>query len=277
MSRRPREYSNIKVYHIIIRGIDKQDIFYDEDDKVKFIDIIKDTKEKYNYEIYSYCLMNNHVHLIVYDKEKQISKIMQSIQVSYSFFFNKKYERVGHLFQNRFFSKKIEDREYLKVVCRYIHQNPQKAGIGKTENYKWSSYMEYVDKKYIINPKMLLMVFSLNKDEAKNEFIKFHNINNSSKEDEIRSLIEYELYEKMTDDDINKYICEIFEVNNATEILNCDNKIRDEKLVKLKKCLINVPITQLSRILGINRKIIERANVQKGQSPMDIGKNRQRR
>ena len=124
---------------------------------------------------------------------------------------------------------------------------------------------------------MLLMVFSLNKDEAKNEFIKFHNINNSSKEDEIRSLIEYELYEKMTDNDINKYICEIFEVNNATEILNGDNKIRDEKLVKLKKCLINVPITQLSRILGINRKIIERANVQKGQSPMDIGKNGQGR
>ncbi len=176
--------------------------------------------------------MNNHVHLIVYDKEKQISKVMQSIQVSYSFFFNKKYERVGHLFQNRFFSKKIEDREYLKVVCRYIHQNPQKAGIGKTENYKWSSYREYVEEKYIINPKMLLMVFSLNKDEAKNEFIKFHNINNLSKEDEIRSLIEYELYEKMTDNDINKYICEIFEVNNATEILNGDNKIRDEKLVK---------------------------------------------
>lgn len=75
---------------------------------------------------------------------------------------------------------------------------------------------------------MLLMVFSLNKDEAKNEFIKFNNINNSSKEDEIRSLIEYELYEKMTDNDINKYICEIFEVNNATEILNGDNKIRDE-------------------------------------------------
>ena len=79
---------------------------------------------------------------------------------------------------------------------------------------------------------MLLMVFSLNKDEAKNEFIKFNNINNSSKEDEIRSLIGYELYEKMTDNDINKYICEIFEVNNATEILNGDNKIRDEKLVK---------------------------------------------
>ena len=139
-----RTYSEVKVYHITIRGIDKQNIFLDEYDKNKFISILKETKEKYNYEIYAYCLMDNHVHLVIYDKEQKISKIMQSIEISYVFYFNMKYDRIGHLFQDRFFSKKVEDREYLKMVCRYIHQNPLKAGIGKTEKYRWSSYKEYI-------------------------------------------------------------------------------------------------------------------------------------
>lgn len=160
MPRIARKYSKIKVYHITIRGIDKQNIFFEEEDKYKFLEIINRTKENYNYEIYAYCLMDNHVHLVIYDKEKQLSKIMQSIEISYVFYFNLKYGRTGHLFQNRFFSKKVEDRGYLKRVCRYIHQNPLNAGIGKTEDYKWSSYKEYIEKTKIINNKMLLLVFS---------------------------------------------------------------------------------------------------------------------
>ena len=144
MPRIARDYNKLKVYHTIIRGIDKQDIFYSEKDRIKFIEIIKDTKEKYNYELYAYCLMDNHVHLVIYDKNEEISKMMQSIEISYVRYFNQKYERTGHLFQNRFFSKKVEDREYLKMLCRYIHQNPLKAGVAKTEEYKWSSYNKYL-------------------------------------------------------------------------------------------------------------------------------------
>ena len=106
MPRSARETSNTKVYHIILRGNVKQDIFYDEQDYRKFIKEIKETKEKYQYILYSYCLMPNHVHMVLYDKNESLSKIMQSLEISYSKYFCKKYEKVGHLFQNRFLSKK---------------------------------------------------------------------------------------------------------------------------------------------------------------------------
>lgn len=248
MPRIARDYSKIKVYHIIIRGIDKQDIFFDEDDKHKFIDIVKGTKEKYNYEIYFYCLMNNHIHLVIYDKEEQLSKIMQSIEVSYAIFFNKKYERVGHLFQNRFLSKKVEDIEYLKMLCRYIHQNPLKAGIAKTEEYKWSSYNEYIGKSKIVNTKILLSIFSIK------EFIEFHNIESNN---EIYDLIEYEMQEKITDEQLAKYICKLVNIEDVHKILKFNLEERNKILTKIKE---NKKITsaQISRVVGINRKIVER-------------------
>ncbi len=136
MPRINRQFSNTKVYHIILRGIDKQDIFLEEMDYKVIIKILKELQEKYQYEIYAYCLMNNHIHLVIYDIDNQLSRIMQSIGIKYSKYFNKKYERAGHLFQNRFLSKNVEDREYFKCLCRYIHKNPQKAQISKTEEYE---------------------------------------------------------------------------------------------------------------------------------------------
>jgi len=149
MSRVARVKSSTKVYHVILRGNGKQDIFLDDEDKGKFLKEIKNTKEKYGYELYTYCLMTNHVHLVMFDKEEKLSKIMQSLEVAYSSYFSKKYEKVGHLFQNRFLSKPVETREYLMQVCRYIHQNPVKAGISKVDDYNWSSYKEYITQSNI--------------------------------------------------------------------------------------------------------------------------------
>lgn len=254
MPRTIRQISSTKVYHIILRGIDKQDIFLSEKDYHKFLEILKETKEKYEYDIYSYCLMNNHVHMIIYDKDYNLPKIMQSIAISYSIYFNRKYNRVGHLFQNRYLSKKIEDKGYLKTACRYIHQNPQKSGIGKTETYKWSSYKEYIGRKIIINPNMLLLVFAENEDEARTEFIKFHNIQSNT---EITDLIEYEMKEKITDEEVLKYICELVKLDNIHKILEFNVEKRNQIIAKIKE---NKKITsaQISRVLGINRKIIER-------------------
>ena len=271
MPRVARKYNELKVYHIIIRGIDKQDIFLEEYDKCKFLNIIKETKEKYNYEIYAYCLMDNHVHMVIYDKEAKISKIMQSIEIMYVTYFNNKYDRVGHLFQDRFYSKKVEDREYLKILCRYIHQNPLKAGMAKTEEYKWSSYKEYVQFPQIIDSKLLLLVFSENNNDAKLEFINFHNINaDENKETEIKNIMEYELHERFTDIEIKKYICELLDISNICDISKYNTEMRNEKLSKLK-CFKNISITQLARITGLNRKMIERAlkNVQKEPSRLD--------
>ena len=113
--RTARQYNEFtKVYHVILRGIDRQDIFLDEQDKKKWIKELINTKVQFNYDLYCYCLMNNHVHMVLYDKNMQLSKIIQSLAIRYATYFNKKYERVGHLFQNRFLKSISNWSEKLK-------------------------------------------------------------------------------------------------------------------------------------------------------------------
>jgi REP element-mobilizing transposase RayT len=86
--------------------------------------------------------MDNHVHLLINEGDDEIGKIMKRINISYSYYFNKKYGRIGHLFQDRFKSEGIDSDAYLLSVVRYIHNNPVKAGLVKNiEEYKWSSYI----------------------------------------------------------------------------------------------------------------------------------------
>lgn len=255
MPRTPRKISSTKVYHVILRGNDKQDLFLEEEDYKKFMKEIKNTKEKYGYEIYTYCLMTNHVHLIIYDKNDVLSKIMQSLEVTYSAYFSKKYEKTGHLFQNRFLSKAVETKEYLMQVCRYIHQNPVKAGISKVDNYKWSSYQEYVNnKEKLVNTKLVLSLFSRDRETAIEYFKKFHN----DSDEKINDEFEYEIKTKFTDEEVKNKIEKILKINDLKEINNLSIKKRDEKIRKLKE-LKGISYVQMSRVLGIKKGIVERA------------------
>lgn len=256
MPRTARVKSNTKVYHIILRGNAKQDIFFDKQDYGKFMKEICNTKEKYQYELYAYCLMTNHVHLIVYDKCEKLSKILQSLTVSYSIYWNKKYERVGHLFQNRFLSKSVETGEYLKNLCRYIHQNPPKSEIGKMEEYQWSSYQEYVKKSKIINRKQMLLLFNSCEKEAIKEFEEFHNAN--IMQENMKDFMEYEMIEKLNDEQARKYLIEILEIKNIQEIATYSTKKRNEYLKKLKD-IRGISNVQIGRIIGLSAKIVERA------------------
>ena len=145
MPRQPRRKSHSKVYHCMLRGINKQDIFFEEKDYLEFQDIIKKTKKNFLYQLYSYVLMPNHIHLEIKDKNQKLSPIIHSMATSYANYFNKKYKRVGHVFENRFQSKNVEDHHYMLDLIRYIHQNPVKAGISQMNRYKWSSYLEYFE------------------------------------------------------------------------------------------------------------------------------------
>ena len=131
----------------MIRGVNKQNIFLEDKDRQMFKRILFYYKRKLNCKIYAYCLMDNHVHLLFSDKEYVISDFMRNIGSVYAGEFNKKYKRVGHLFQDRFKSICVYDDVYLLRLIRYIHRNPERAGISKTEYYKWSSYKEYIGKE----------------------------------------------------------------------------------------------------------------------------------
>ena len=145
LPRQAREKGEFSTYHIIQRGNDRKEIFLSDYDKSRFIETLIKMKNKYNFIIYAYCLMDNHVHLLINDNGNDISKIMKSINVSYVLYFNRKYKRCGHLFQNRFRSELITDDIHLLEVSKYIHNNPVKASIvQRPEAYRWSSYGSYM-------------------------------------------------------------------------------------------------------------------------------------
>ena len=255
MPRKARQKSSTKVYHIILRGNAKQDIFLEKQDYTKFIKELSKTKEKYEYKLYTYCLMPNHIHLVIYDEKDNLSIAIQSLAVVYSSYWNKKNERVGHLFQNRFLSKVVETESYLKTLCRYIHQNPSKSGISKMEEYPWSGYQEYAkDREGIVDKKQILTLFGRNKQEAQCNLIQFHKCN--ERQDEIKNFAEYEMIEKLSDEQAKQYIEEILEIENIQEIIQYSVTKRKESLKKLKENQ-GISKTQISRLTGLSKRMIE--------------------
>lgn len=161
------------IYHITNRGNRKEIIFREEMDYRVYLVILKNTVdyyEEYNYEIISYCLMSNHVHLLIKTNNKEPGYFMRRVNSMYARYFNDKYEYVGHLFQERYFSNIITNDIELLEVSRYIDLNPVKAQIvKKAEDYKWSSYSSVMRKGEckISNIYLVLDCFKLNKMQYK--------------------------------------------------------------------------------------------------------------
>ena len=147
MPRRPRKRSSLCIYHVILRGVNQQIIFEDDSDYQQFIDVLKyyKDKERCNFKLYAYCLMDNHIHLLIENTTIDLDEIMKRVAIKFVRWYNSKYQREGHLFQARYKSELVEDMEYLRIVFRYIHQNPLRAGIETVlGTYPWSSYHDYV-------------------------------------------------------------------------------------------------------------------------------------
>ena len=143
MPRQPRLVLPGYPHHIILRGNNRNDIFYNDKDRRFFIDCLKESKEKANSKIYSYCLMTNHLHLIVEPAEKEGLKVMmQSLGRKYVQYFNYTYQRTGTLWEGRYKSSLISKDNYLLTCSRYVELNPIRAGMVKNPtDYPWSSYI----------------------------------------------------------------------------------------------------------------------------------------
>ncbi len=189
MSRGPREYSENGVYHVMFRGANKQDVFFDKRDYEKFLEILLKLKEKKKFELYAYCLMTNHVHLVIKENElRDISDIMKRLIAEYTQWFNYKYERTGSLSENRYKSCAVKSDEYFMHLVRYIHQNPSKAGLANVDEYQWSSYSEYLNERKFVDTDFLLEIL------PKHSYKEFHQELENN---------EFELYtSRMTDADL---------------------------------------------------------------------------
>ena len=247
-----REYSKSNVYHVIIRGNDKQNLFYDNQDRYVFLDRLKQSKEKFEFKIYSYCLMNNHVHMVIKIQKEFLSKMMNVLENRYAQYLNKKLNRTGHLYENRFYSKEIENQEYFKKCCKYIHRNPEKANIEKTERYMWSSFREYLlEKDNIIDRNTLLHYYDGNLENLVNDTLKNNDI------DDIFDFGEFEIKNKLKDDELTEIILKKYRIASPLEItLMEESKIKEiiKELAKVK----NISIDQICRVTRVKRYWIKK-------------------
>jgi REP element-mobilizing transposase RayT len=247
MPRLARVKSITGIYHIMLRGIDKRDIFLEDEDRIKFLENINNAKEFGNFEIYGYCLMDNHVHMLIKENE-EIGISIKRITVGYVGWHNKKYERTGHLFQNRYLSEPVTTEGYLLTVLRYIHQNPVKAKmVNNAEDYRWSSYYNYYlfynDQNTMIDGNLIKTYFN-----TIEEFNKYMNKNNDDE------CLENKIKINCNDNTLIEIISREYDITNLLE-LSMDEKNKIIKDIYNKK---GASIRQLSRILGLGKTIVEK-------------------
>jgi len=258
----------------MLMGIDKREIFIDDEDREIFCKYLARAKEKSNFLINGYCLMNNHVHLLMEEGYEDIGTSIKRITVGYVQWHNQKYDRAGHLFQNRYKSEVVEDDQYFLTVLRCIHQNPLKAGLVKDiSEYRWCSFRHYLegfqedtaghekDRTDLTGIKQKLTTVELslvNTTRAKGffmnkrDFIEFM----YTPGDESGQPLEYEPDIKINDEILQRIIREI--CPQPEQLLGLPKKERDSIIKKIKECS-RASNRQLSKVLGINRGIIERA------------------
>lgn len=278
MPRKAREKAECSIYHISVRGNNKQNIFLDEQDRIEYLARLRRYKETYNVGIYAYCLMTNHVHLLVFDNGQDISRFMQGLNLSYAIYFNKKHGRSGHLFQERFTSKIVDNEGYLAYVSKYIHLNPVRAQlVEKAEDYRWSSYCAYIENnnESIVECDFLLSHFG-NKEAKSRKAYKCYM--------EEKELIEKELVDEVasTEEEKTNEIClrGMIKVEHdelirqlshywgmSIEDIMCKKELgyKREMLIYLVSLMERLTHRQISQLLNVNdvyvaisiRKIVE--------------------
>ena len=133
------------VYHVICRGNNRQVIFRDDADRKRYLEKLSLYCQEKNVDLLSYCLLSNHVHLLVETPEGNLSKMMQAFQTSYTVYFNTRHGRTGHVFEQRYKARVVDKDNYLIQVSRYIHLNPVSARIvERPQDFRWSSYGSYL-------------------------------------------------------------------------------------------------------------------------------------
>jgi REP element-mobilizing transposase RayT/DNA-binding transcriptional regulator YiaG len=263
MPRQSRQLSESKIYHVMIRGNARKNIFLDEEDKNRFIEILSEKNKDRKFAIYAYCLMDNHVHFLINEGSDEIGRIMKRINISYAYYFNKKYVRTGHLFQDRFKSEGIENDAYLLSAVRYIHNNPVKAGIvKKIEEYKWSSYFIFTETKNqnnSIDKRFILEMFSDDIEKSTKLFIDYSKIQDDGK---FIDLQEENVEEKaiQTENQAKELIMHFLVKHNinSSDLKNRQKEDLRRDIINTLKQKSNLSIRQIAKLLDVDRNMVQR-------------------
>lgn len=248
MARQAREKSMTGIYHVMLKGIDSRNIFMDDEDKMYFMEKLNRAKEMGEFKLYAYCLMDNHVHLLMKEGE-ELGVSIKRITVGYVRFHNQKYGREGHLFQNRYSSEAVADERYLLTVLRYIHNNPLKAHLVTSQSeYKWSSYQNYLDAYHGLTE-------YVDADLMQSYFKQVSDFEKFSCEVNQDDCLDASAFVKYTDDGIKAMVKE----NQRYSRIMSLSKTERNECIRIIHKETSCSIRQLSRVLGIGKRIIENA------------------
>ena len=218
MPRLARKYLESSFIHIIVQGINKEYIFQKKSFKEAYLNILKKNINETDIKVIAYCVMDNHIHLLIYSENiNSVSKLMQRTNGAYAKLYNKTKNRVGYVFRNRYYTQMILTEQQLYNCIVYIHRNPLKANmVNSFQEYKYSSYNEYIEKKGLVSNDSLKLVFGDSKYFI-NTFMEIHKLEDV---EDIKDVVEEFEDEKVI---INEYMKEkektILEIKENKELL----------------------------------------------------------
>lgn len=251
MARTSRQQSESGFYHVFARGSGRQLIYEDDEDRMRFLDIMLEAREDSGLELVAYCLMGNHYHEAVNADFGRLSEFVRKVNHDYALYFNKRHGRSGHLFQERFGSEPIEDDSYLLEAVRYIHRNPVEARISRTCDYTWSSYWEYLNEgsaeTAIVRTDMVLDMLG-----GRAAFEEFHaHSGKASFVDDMPARV------RMSDCEVLAVARSVLGGANPGNLKSLGKGERDSGLRALKEC--GLSLSQISLITGVSRATVGRA------------------
>ena len=242
--RTARKQSASGFYHVMVRGVGQQIIFESDADRNRYISSLSRLLEEEGGELIAWCLMDNHMHALMNVDIQTLAGVMRRTNSGYALYFNTVHERNGHLFQGRFKSEPVDTDEYFMTVLRYIHQNPQRAGLSAGCAYEWSSYNEYVAGT--LNPKSIDVIALFG---GIDQFVRFHQegdtnepaLTNKIKVGERRAL-------EVAEEELGM---------NRECVKSLPRAERDAAIVRLKRA--GLTARQIQRLTGISLGVIGRA------------------
>ncbi len=258
MPRKPRIISSSGIYHVVLRSVNQHIIFEENSDYSKFLLMLSDCRTKYDIDIYAYCLMDNHIHLLINAKPEILSTFFRSLGTRFARWYNNKYHRCGHLFQDRFFSKSVETDASFFSTLKYIHNNPVKANICiHPSEYRWSSFTAYYGAKNALVNVDFAISAAGTKEALQNIFAH----GDEDADDESFADIHREARYTLSDEAALDVFKTVTRLKSASETSMLNRKERNKYIRILKDNGLNV--NQIARIMDVSRATVFRICNQK--------------
>lgn len=254
MPRKARTVSSSGIYHIILRSANKHIIFEEDFDYQKFLFVLSDCEEKYDTSIYAYCLMDNHIHLLLRADSDCLSSFFQSLGTRFVRWYNNKYSRCGHLFQDRFYSVAIESSRSFLLALAYIHNNPVKANICRVPSeYRWSSYNAYFGQKNTRIDCSLAYKIAGSKEVLQ----RFLAREVQEKEDELFKQDHVTTKHYVTDEEALIVFRQTTQLRSTSEAVNLTRTARNDCICALKDR--GLTKRQIARLMDVSESTVQRA------------------